>query len=304
MNAGSGRSFPAPGVLPPMPVVVGAPRSGTTLLRLMLDAHPELAIPPETGFLATLAQLAHRPGVSREEVAEILTRFPREAPTWPDFGIGQEALREALQKSEPFTAGEGARAFYRLYAARFGKARWGDKTPMYCFHIAEIRALLPEARFVHVIRDGRDVALSLRGLWFAPGAGMRDLARHWCRHVVEARRQGAALNGEYVEVRYEELVLDPGEVLAQLCGFLALPFRREMLGYHLRARSRLSEHADRVGIGGEVLVTRGQRLELQRRTMQPPDRDRVWRWKAEMTQEERSDFEAEAGSLLRELGYE
>jgi len=85
-----------------MPIIVGAPRPGTTLLRFMLDTHPEMAIPPETGFLAL---------------------FPH---------------------------------FYQLYASRFAKPRWGDKTPSYCHHMQNIEEVLPEAHFIHIIRDGRD----------------------------------------------------------------------------------------------------------------------------------------------------
>ena len=65
----------------------------------------------------------------------------------------------------------GLRAFYRGYAAARGKTRYGDKTPMHATDIDVLSRVLPEARFIHIIRDGRDVAASLRGLPFAPGDG-------------------------------------------------------------------------------------------------------------------------------------
>src|SRR5262245_10657035 len=126
----------------PMPVVIGAPRSGTTLLRFMLDAHPELAIPPETGFLALGEALdagAATDEGRRRAFGDQVMQFPREAPAWPDFGLAEDRFRAALDAIDPFTAREGIRAFYRLYAERFGKSRVGDKTPSYCLHLEPIQ---------------------------------------------------------------------------------------------------------------------------------------------------------------------
>src|SRR5436190_6019686 len=157
----------------PMPVIVGVARSGTTLLRLMLAAHSELAVPPETGFLIPSSELLRKDGNQRAALFDTVTGFQ----TWPEMGVGEREYQGRLAAIEPFEVSEGVRAFYRLYAERFGKARWGDKTPYYNGHIDKVEALLPEARFIHMIRDGRDVALSIRGLWFAPGDDMASIAR-------------------------------------------------------------------------------------------------------------------------------
>src|SRR5881394_462023 len=149
-------------MVPPASFVVGVARSGTTLLRLMLDAHPDLAIPHETHFLPAVLALAG--DADRDELFRRVTEFE----TWPDLGLDAHDYRRAIEGVEPFDLATGVRVFYRLYAARFGKVRWGDKTPPYLGHLAAIERLLPEARFVHLIRDGRDVAVSLEPLWFAP----------------------------------------------------------------------------------------------------------------------------------------
>ena len=170
-----------------MPFIVGAPRSGTTLLRLMLDANSQMAIPPETGFIPALAAISQSDDMSLETFLETVTSFPPEASNWLDFGISQEAFRLELAFLSPFTPSEGIRCFYRTYAGRFAKPRYGDKTPAYCHSIPLIEQMLPEAAFIHVIRDGRDSCLSLRPMWFSPGPDMKVLADYWRKNVLAAR---------------------------------------------------------------------------------------------------------------------
>ncbi len=141
---------------PAAPFVVGVNRSGTTLLRLMLDAHPDLTIPPETHFVPEVIRLARRDGGTRVRMVRTMTRHPR----WGDFGIDARELRGRVAHIKPAKAGPVVRAFYELYAESQGKARWGDKTPRYMRAMPRIEKALPEARFIHIIRDGRDVALS------------------------------------------------------------------------------------------------------------------------------------------------
>src|SRR5690242_20311251 len=123
-----------------MPIIVGAPRSGTTLLRFMIDAHPDVAIPPETGFLRPLSKMVGQQ-LDAKRIIETVTG----APTWPDFHLSKAAFCDRLSAQTSPT--EAARCFYQLYAQKHGKLRWGDKTPLYGPHIAAIGALLPEARF-------------------------------------------------------------------------------------------------------------------------------------------------------------
>src|SRR5687767_5630613 len=98
----------------PMPIIVGAPRSGTTLLRFMLDAHPEIAIPPETGFLIVGPTLKGKGDKLRQRFFHAVTNYPESSPAWPDFEISAEEFRSALEEIVPFDISEGFRAFYRL----------------------------------------------------------------------------------------------------------------------------------------------------------------------------------------------
>lgn len=286
----------------PMPIIVGAPRSGTTLLRFMLDAHPEMAIPPETGFLALAPEFTAYGDALRREFFHAVTNYPPEARSWPDFEIPEDHYWMRLSEVSPFTPAEGYRAFYRLYAARFGKARWGDKTPLYCLRLPIIRSLLPEARFIHLIRDGRDVARSLRRLWFSPGESIEARATYW-RDCVLAARQAGADHTDYLEIHYEALVLNPEATLRQVCSFIELDFERIMLDYHHRTPDRLREHKERTLADG-TLLTQEQRFSQQRRTTKPLDPGRVFAWKSRMSQDERERFGCVAGELLSDLGYE
>ncbi len=263
---------------PPVPFIVGVPRSGTTLLRLMLDAHPELSIPPETGFIPdALEALAAGPADPRAAFCLTVTL----SPACDEFNLKLEEFRTALAAIEPFDLGEGVRAFYRAYASRFGKPRWGDRTPGYGTHLDSIQSVLPEARFIHIIRDGRDAALSTTGLWFARGGEIEALAADWRTRILRTRDL-AKRCAHYLEIRYERLIADAPLELRRVCEFIGLPYDPGMERYHESARGRLDEVKAR----------------------RPPDPSRVPRWKRDMGADMRERFEAVAGDLLQDLGYE
>jgi len=283
----------------PMPIIVGVARSGTTLLRLMLDAHRDLSIPPETGFIPSLVQL-HSQG---EQLRRDAFRTITSAPTWEDCNLPSEAFWNALTALAPFTTAGALRTFYRLYAERHKKPRWGDKTPLYCLHIDTIQSVMPEARFLHIIRDGRDVALSVRGLWFAPGNDIATIARDWCSRIETARRFGRQCQ-YYLEIRYEDLVAQPVTELHRICIFLELPYDTNMECYFTGARQRLEEVKTRRSKDGTIVITQAERLFIHRFTSSPPEPTRVFRWKREMCVDDRVTFTRVAGPLLCTLGYD
>jgi hypothetical protein len=282
----------------PFPLIIGAPRSGTTLLRLMLDSHPDLAIPPETGFLPRAERL-HLPLFLRSRLFHLVTRS---TPSWPDFHLDRSLFGKALEEIRPFTVSEGIRAFYRLYAQKHGKIRSGDKTPLYSLEMPAIRSLLPEAHFIHIIRDGRDVALSLRKTWFTPSQDIAALARYWARIIRTARADGRN-SSAYSELRYEDLLADTEGNLRAICQALQLDFYPCMLEYWRDAPRRLGEHEGRHLRNGTVVVTREQRFEQQRLTTCPPQLNRAGGWRQVMSAEEAKAFRDVAGEVLTELGY-
>jgi hypothetical protein len=281
----------------PAPFIVGVGRSGTTLLRLMLDAHPELAIPSETHFLAYVAQHAHE--LDCDRLVDTMTR----SATWPNMAIDAADFARAVDAVQPFSVAEAIRAFYRLYARQLGKPRWGDKTPPYRSSMHDIEHLLPEARFIHVVRDGRDAALSYRGLWFGPGDDIEAQARFWVEQIGRARAQSATLR-HYLEVRYETLVMEPERELRRIADYLELPFHPAMLDYHRSAEARLAEMTQPFGPPGAPPVDLVRFLSIHERVKTAPDPRRIARWREEMPDAERARYEAIAGPLLADLGYE
>lgn len=283
---------------PPLPMIVGVPRSGTTLLRLMLDAHPQLAIPPETGFL--LAAPHPNPQATPRELAGHLLKHPVDAPAWADFGVDAGHFLAAASHL-PLQAGlaEVLRLFYRLYAERHNKPRYGDKTPLYVEHIQRVAQHLPEARFIHILRDGRDVALSWRKVWFAPSQDMPELVRRWARMIHSARQQARGLH--YLEVHYDQLLRTPERQLRRICDFIELDFNPCMLDFHRHAPERLAEHRARYHVDGHLLVSQEQRLQQQRLTMQPLDESRLAVWRELMSPAEQIACEGAAAGLLREF---
>jgi hypothetical protein len=282
---------------PPAPFVVGVGRSGTTLLRLMLDSHPLLAIPAETHFVPDLIE---REGEcdSMIEIADAIIA----SRAWNDFGIDPIDLQIAAAEAQ--TAADVMRAFYRLCAEREGKPRWGDKTPGYVKRMRTIGAALEEARFIHLIRDGRDVALSRRKRGMGAEKPMGDVADLWRRRIEPARRLAKRLRGRYLELRYEDLITAPEPALRAICELIELEFDPAMLAYHERASERISELGDLAATGGSRGREAGERQASHALAAQPPSGARTEVWRTEMEPAERAEFEAAAGGLLAELGYD
>jgi hypothetical protein len=167
----------------------------------------------------------------------------------------------------------------------------------------QIEQLLPEAHFIHLIRDGRDVALSWRKTWFSPGPDMKTLASHWKQSVMAGLSSRLDV-GHCLDVRYEDLIYDTHSVLRRICDYIAIDLHDAMFSYFNNSAARLAEHAERRRSDGTLLVVRPQRLEQQRLTTHPPDGTRALAWRTTLTSAERDEFASVAGDLLAELGYE
>jgi hypothetical protein len=282
----------------PYVFVVGCPRSGTTLLRVMLDQHPQLAVTNDAAFIVktirnVYPQLKKRRisrGYSPPMTAEVVD-YLLQSHRIDSMGLTESQLREMAGRCETYTA--FVAAVYDQYARLHGKSLAGDKTPDYARRLPMLHAMFPQARIIHIIRDGRDVALSTRewvasepkgpcnfALWNQHPMG--TIALWWRWLVNSGRRDGAALGPAlYHEIRYESLLANSEAALRELTDFLELPFAEQMLRYH--EKSQLP-----------ALPNKRHRLPPT-----PGLRD----WPSQMTSNDVELFELLAGDLLSELGY-
>lgn len=282
-----------PDRLSPMPhepfFIVGFQRSGTTLLRMMLDSHPEVAVPLDVvGLWADYEdRLAEYGDLSSQDDVRRLVR---------DL-VAEERIRlwEAdLDEPAVLSQLDGARypdviaAFYRAYARSRGKSRWGDKDPGNMTRLDRVLAWFPDARILHIIRDGRDACLSQLRQSFGFDEVL-PCAEAWREQVSWVSRIGRILGRErYHELRYEDLVEDPADVLRMVCGFLELDYRDEMLRYHERVEEGVPDSKRHIW----TLID------------QPVRRSAAGRWRSEMSRPLRICFEKRAGEVLRRQGYD
>ena len=212
--------------------IVGMPRSGTKLLRGLLNRHPLIGIPEvETEFLPWLARRIARFGDLRDParfeafhrrmMRQTYFRFRREQGGVIDARRWHAACRE-------FGAAGVFEALMRLEAhALHGSPRiWGDKSPSYMDDLPLLKRLYPHAKVVHIVRDVRDYCLSMRKAW---GKDMLRAAQRWADGVERARREGAGLGEDYLELRYEDLLARTEDELRRVCAFLGVDFEPAML---------------------------------------------------------------------------
>jgi hypothetical protein len=253
----------------------------------MLDSHPELAIPPESHFIPkvwALRRRYERDGTANvQRVASDIMRTYR----FREWALPEEDVWVRLRSLTNPGIAEVIDAFFVAYAERDGKRRWGDKTPGYSIEMVGIAELFPTARFVHLIRDGRDVATSIRANF--QEVGDVDATIVWATRVRKGRAQGRSLGSDrYLEVSYEDLVKDPQDVLTSICDFVDLEYRSEMLDYSRRVREAVPE---------------GEQERIHTRLLKPPTRG-LRDWRQEMSSQQLALFEALAGRELEEFGYE
>jgi hypothetical protein len=226
----------------------------------------------------------------------------KSAREWGDFGFSDEEMLGRLRALPKLKPGAAVRTFYEAYMQQQGKPRWGEKTPTYVQKMKLIQRALPEARFIHVIRDGRDVALSVldrtvRDLTAA------DVAGRWQKKITKAREDAPALE-HYTEIRYEDLIMRTEPVLREVAEFCDLPWDDAMLSYYERSGERLKEMARALpGDGRAKELSVERRMKTHEMTTKPPSADRVARWRTQMSHQQRLEFEEIAGDLLAQLGY-
>lgn len=257
------------------PIFIGGmPRSGTTLLRVILDSHPNIACGPELRAIPALAALSRD---TRKLMGETLEQHYALAPRDLDR-IYAELVLSFLEPLHRAT----------------GKKRIAEKTPANALHFAELGRLFPESPLIQVIRDGRDAVASVMKMdWKDDKTGAalaitRDpaiAAAAWVEHIArgrEARDAGA----RYFEIRYEDIVRAPKAALTPLFEFLGEPWSDEVLAYHENGQIDPGLHEASAEQVSSALYAKS-----------------VGRWREALSPPHKSAIKAAAGDLLIELGY-
>lgn len=275
----------------PFLFVAGCPRSGTTLLQRMLDNHPQLTVANDTHFITRAAKRVLRkdpvPGLTPGlvEAVKSYRRFHR-------MGLTEAEVSRAAEGCETYAEFVG-----RLYSIRGQKKQKplsGEKTPDYCRSMPLLHGLFPHARFIHIIRDGRDTALSTLNwateskgpgkwsLWKRDPVGTCALWWRWQAGI--GHRDGPILGkSRFYQVRYEDLVDEPENELRAIAGFLDIPYSDSMPNYH----------------EGKTMNQPG----LSAKSAWLPPVKNLRDWRKDMAPEDIGVFEGIAGPLLRETGY-
>lgn len=267
--------------------IAGCDRSGTTLLGDLLGNSRWCVTTPESQFfhdflIRTSVGAFDNPG----QAAQWLQSHFRFA-AW-DLGIDATQLASLIDLGNPRTTMERLVAHYagHRHPEKQGADVWIDHTPDNFKYQSMLKRIFPDARFIHIVRDGRAVCASIRPLDWGPNNAYMA-SRHWARRLQEAMAVEVAEGDNCLRVHFEDLLQNPDRVMHQICNFVDLPFEATML------------HG-----GGLVLpaFTRGQHRLVGSRL----DGTRADSWKKDMSDSDLRDFESYplAHTLLRTLGYE
>ncbi len=252
--------------------VVGAPRSGTTLLASMLAGHSRIACGPETQFFNKLSPKRLEAAVSdpawpNRAVKLVTSLRLANQPVAALFGHSEHGVREFLEARGP-GVGVILESLTALYALEQGKPRWAEKTPNHLLHLPTIRASYPQAPIVRIVRDPRDSALSMRQLpWASPSALANSYL--WTAWFSESQ-PFFERDPNTLTLRYEDLVSAPETVLTRLCAFIGETFEPGMLETQKTGRGVSSPNESwktsntRTLDPGRTQVWRKETPELQR----------------------------------------
>lgn len=282
--------------------VIGNPRSGTTLLRLMLNNHKNIIIPPECGFAIWWYDKYKNWSAADCENEASITSFisdlsvSKKIETW---NLDFDSLRRFIQSDRPQSYAELVDHVYRFYAKMIGKnaLRWGDKNNFHTSHLDKISQLFDTAQFIIIVRDGRDVACSYRALkskninsQYAPNlpTEIPAIANEWVTNnnkIIRFMKN----HPNYYMVKYENLVTTPRIVLAEICDFLKEDFDDEMLMYYEKNNT---EHQEPVEF-----------LQWKEKTLLEPTTSEIGKYKHILSNDEICFFEQIAGPTLAFFGY-
>lgn len=257
----------------------GAGRSGSTLLRNMLDAHPLVAVPNESYFVLSAYSALAASGRSGE--VNLAWEMIRRHRYFIEWGLGEQPVLSLAEQHPPASYPDLIRVIFAAYAASHGKPFSADKTPVNALTFTLLSQMFPTSRFLHIVRDPRAVAMSA-AVQHWNRRGITAAANQWAETVKFVHRAQAHIGGRILEVRYERLVSDPRGELRRVCSFSGIPYDPVMLEYSRSARISAGTH--------------------HARSVLPPRPD-LRRWEEALTSRDVSIIEYRCGPAMERLGY-
>ncbi|MGD8394344.1 MAG: sulfotransferase [Candidatus Eiseniibacteriota bacterium] len=263
--------------------IVGAQRSGTTLLRLILNAHSQIAIPEEARFLVPLLTREHVDRPIRGTRLRNVLSYIAHNPQFARWNYDPAPFFERFAAVDAVRLATLVDALYGSFCASEGKHIWGDKS-LFFEQIDVLHALFPGARFIHVVRDGRDVFNSWRRI--EPGRDRAAVvALDWRHKLQRIERSFTALpEASRRVIRYEDLLEQPEATTRALCAFCGVPHEEGMLEFYRTSRTYIGEHHSEL-------------------IFQPIDRRNVGKWQRRLTGREARIFTTLARRRLERHGY-
>jgi len=266
--------------------IVSSPRSGSTLLRLILDAHPRLAVPPPAWLFHYIYPYLYSYGnLNVEENLRTLIEDALKTPTIEEWPIDVN-INEVHSEMKESNYRELFSALHRIYARMGGKERWGEKSPRDAFYMSEIKFYYPDAQFIHILRDGRDVAIDLSESILWPNT-LYASAMMWKDFVTSIEDSAREMGPDvYHIVRYNELCSHPEKTLRQICSFLGEEFRDDMLNHNQTNSTKVWAQA-----------------KVHAKTARPITSEYVDMYKSRISEHDCSVLEGIIGDTLRRVGY-
>jgi hypothetical protein len=278
--------------------ILGNPRSGTSLLRIILNNHPNIVVPPECGFIQWLCtRHGNFDGKGMSDVDNFIEdlRSLKKIETW---NIDFNGLKDYINEKKPESYSHITALVIEYYGINLGKKIiWlGDKNNYYIDHLDLLLNLFPSAKFIEIVRDGRDVAtsyqsLSRKGKKYEPNLSVdiKSIAKEWSTNLekIQAFFQKIERSNK-LTVKYEDLIIDPQIILNEICNLLKIEFNSEMLDYYKNPNF------------GEPLAL----LDWKIKTTKPLDASSIGKYKMQLSKDEIITFNLLVLSQLKQYGYE
>lgn len=281
--------------------ILGNPRSGTSLFRLMLNQHSEIVAPPECGFLQWWYN-KYKDWTAKDNFSKRLDLFlediftSKKIETWE---LNRNLLRKYILTKNPQNYGDLAECVYLTYDSHPENIRViADKNNYYINHIPELKNIWPDALFIHLIRDGRDVACSYLDVNklqtnspYKPQLpkSVEQIAKEWTKNNFKISQLKEDNSEKYLLVRYEDVVLNTQKTLTKVCNFFDLDFELGMLEYYKLSGAKKPEPL--------------QTLDWKKKTLEQPDQNKINRYKIDLTEEQIYLFNKIASTELDYYGY-